>query len=48
VNVASAVSVFSLLSNLPVRFRVYDQAKPYRRVGADTPTATALRVHNNA
>jgi hypothetical protein len=29
VNVASAVSVFSLLSNLPVRFRVYDQAKPY-------------------
>ena len=20
----------------------------YRRVGADTPTATALRVHNNA
>ena len=29
VNVASAVSMFSLLSNLPVRFRVYDQAKPY-------------------
>jgi HK97 family phage major capsid protein len=29
VNAASAVSVFSLLSNLPVRFRVYDQAKPY-------------------
>jgi HK97 family phage major capsid protein len=29
VNVANAVSVFSLLSNLPVRFRVYDQAKPY-------------------
>ena len=23
------MSVFSLLSNLPVRFRVYDQAKPY-------------------
>jgi HK97 family phage major capsid protein len=29
VNAASAVAVFSLLSNLPVRFRVYDQAKPY-------------------
>jgi HK97 family phage major capsid protein len=29
VNVANAVSVFSLLSNLPVRFRVYEQARPY-------------------
>jgi HK97 family phage major capsid protein len=29
VNVAAAVSVFSLLSNLPVRFRVYEQARPY-------------------
>jgi HK97 family phage major capsid protein len=29
VNAASAVAVFSLLSNLPVRFRVYDSAKPY-------------------
>jgi HK97 family phage major capsid protein len=29
VNVANAVSVFSLLSNLPVRFRVGDNAKPY-------------------
>jgi HK97 family phage major capsid protein len=29
VNAASAVSVFSLLSNLPVRFRVYEHAKPY-------------------